>query len=441
MILEGRTRQVEREPQGMNISRRHMLGLLAAGVAASAAASAARAGRKVTNFNGGGRALPPTRTRVYGEAGAPPMLSAQSPQLMEEAIARYDVAVRAGGWPRLPRLRRILVAGSRKGVVRTLRKRLVMEGYLPPDTPISKRYDRQVAEAVMRFQRNHGLNVTGHVDFATLRELNVPAGQRLDTLLANQPRVEWAVKGIAERFILVNLPATQLESVHNGSVYSRHNVIVGKPERPSPSLRSHVSEINFNPFWTAPESIARRDIVPEAWKSGNPKKFLQRRSIRVFDGFNGPEVDPDSLPWPNIDTKRFVFRQDPGDGNAMATVKINFPNPYAVYMHDTPTKQLFTSSQRYFSSGCVRVEQVHVLTEWILRRTPGWDRQHIEQVVRGKERIDVHVEQPPNVIWAYLTSWVTPDGNVHFRKDIYRLDGTGFISGQPKPVRLAGEPG
>jgi murein L,D-transpeptidase YcbB/YkuD len=121
----------------------------------------------------------------------------------------------------------------------------------------------------------------------------------------------------------------------------------------------------------------------------------------------------------------------------MATVKINFPNPYAVYMHDTPTRQLFSASQRYFSSGCVRVEQVHVLTEWILRYTPGWSREQIERVVKSGERVDVKPENPPGVLWAYLTSWVTPDGDVHFREDIYRLDGTGFVHGQPKPVRLA----
>ena len=392
---------------------------------------------KITNFNRR-RYLPPTRTTVFGEKGAPPMLSPESASLMDAAIARYDLIVRAGGWPTIHYRRRILVAGSRKKVVRTLRKRLILEGYLPPETPINNYYDSEVAHAIMRFQRNHGLRVTGHVDQATLRELNVPAAQRLATMMANLPRLEWAQQGIRERFIFVNIPATQLESVENGKVYSRHNIIAGKPERPSPSLISRVSEINFNPYWTAPESIVIRDIIPEAMKSGDPKRFLQRMRIRIFDGFNGPEVDPATLPWPNIDTKRYVFRQDPGPGNAMATVKINFPNRYAVYMHDTPTKQLFTQGQRYFSSGCVRVEKVHILTEWILRGTPGWDRRQIEAVVQSGERVDVKPMFPPGVIWAYLTSWVTPEGEVNFRQDIYQLDGTGFIHGQPKPVRIAG---
>ena len=419
----------------MQPSRRALLGALLGAAAGGLLPAPARAA-KLTNFNR--RQLPPTRTRVFGEAGAPPMLSPQSPRLMEEAIARYDLIVRAGGWPQLPPIKRIVVAGSKSKKIRILRRRLVMEGYLPPERAKGKRYDKHVAAAVMRFQRNHGLRVTGHLDFATHAELNVPAAKRLDTLLANLPRAEWAVQGIHERFILVNIPATQLESIELGKVYSRHNVIVGKPDRPSPSLISHVSEINFNPYWTAPESIVIRDIIPEAMKSGNPARFLRKMRIRVYDGFNGPEVDPARLPWPDIDTRRFIFRQDPGGDNAMATVKINFPNPYAVYMHDTPTKQLFTSAQRYFSSGCVRVERVHVLTEWILRDTPGWGRAQIERVVKSGERVDVKPVNPPGVLWAYLTAWVTPDGNVHFRKDIYRLDGTGFISGQPQPVIVAG---
>ncbi len=426
----------------MTLSRRDMLGLIAVGLAAGALPAVPAQARKISNFNR--RMLaPPTKTEVFGDASTvSPMLGEATPQLMEEAIAHYDMIARAGGWPQLPHLRRTLVAGSRGRLVRALRERLIREGYLPPQARGSKRFDKQVVQAVMRFQRNHGLRVMGHVDNATIDALNVPAETRLETLLANQPRVEWAVRGIAPRYILVNIPAIQIDAVQNGVVYSRHNCIVGMPDRPSPALISKVSELNFNPYWTAPRSIVRRDIIPQAMKSGNPKRFLQQQRIRIHDGFNGPEVDPDTLPWPDIDIRRYVFRQDPGDGNAMATVKINFPNRYAVYMHDTPTKQLFTSSQRYFSSGCVRVEQVHVLTEWILRGTPGWDRRRIEQVVRSKERIDVHVDNKPAVIWAYLTAWPMADGFVRFREDIYRLDGTGFVFGQPQPVgRLAGQPG
>ncbi|HHN72848.1 MAG TPA: murein L,D-transpeptidase, partial [Thermopetrobacter sp.] len=303
----------------------------------------------------------------------------------------------------------------------------------------SKRYDRQVAAAVLRYQRNMGLRQTGHVDRPTLKQLNISAAARLETLMANLPRMEWAIAGLAPRYIVVNIPAAQLETVEEGRVHSRHNVIVGMPDRPSPSLLSRISELNFNPYWNAPLSIVIKDIIPKARKD---PRFLKRMRIRVFDGYGGPEVDPRSIDWNNIDPRRYHFRQEPGKGNAMASVKINFPNRYSVYLHDTPTPQLFTESARYFSSGCVRVERVHILTEWILRDMPGWDRERIRRVVKSRERLDVKVVNPPSLIIAYLTAWVTGDGQAHFRDDIYRLDGTGFVHGQPQPVTaFAGTPG
>ncbi len=423
----------------IGISRRTLLGLMGAcgtGLLLSGGSPSALARSALTNFNRRPRAF--TVTKVITDPDeAWPMITATSPRLMEEAIARYDLISRQGGWPRVPRR---LIAGTKDKAVRLLRKRLAVEGYLPADAVSSKRYDRQVAAAVFRFQRNLGLRPTGHVDRPTLKALNVPVEVRLETLLANLPRVEWAIQGVAPRYIIVNIPAAQLETVEMGRVYSRHNVIVGMPDRPSPSLISRITELNFNPYWNAPLSIVIKDIIPKARKDPS---FLKRMRIRVFDGYGGPEVDPATIDWDSIDPKRYHFRQDPGEGNAMASVKINFPNRYSVYLHDTPTPQLFTESARYFSSGCVRVEKVHILTEWILRDTPGWDRARIEQVVRARERIDVKVVNPPSLIIAYLTAWVTGDGFAHFRDDIYRLDGTGFVHGQPEPVTtsVAGVPG
>jgi L,D-transpeptidase YcbB len=152
----------------------------------------------------------------------------------------------------------------------------------------------------------------------------------------------------------------------------------------------------------------------------------------VFDGWNGPEIDPRTVDWTTVAPDRYQFRQDPGEENAMASVKINFPNKHSVYMHDTPTKELFTEASRYFSSGCVRVEQVHELTNWILAGQDGWDPQPHRG--GGQERRAARRARSPmrrNLRWSYLTAWVGGDGFVNFRDDIYSLDGTGFVSGQP----------
>jgi L,D-transpeptidase YcbB len=203
---------------------------------------------------------------------------------------------------------------------------------------------------------------------------------RLETLRANLPRVQEHAVDLGQRYVVVNIPGAQLEAVEFGRVRSRHNVVVGMPDRPSPAVSSRIHELNFNPYWHAPVSIVRKDIIPKYLENPN---LLDQLGIRVFDGWNGPEIDPRTVDWRTVAPDRYQFRQDPGDENAMASVKINFPNKHSVYMHDTPTKELFTEASRYFSSGCVRVEQVHELTNWILNGQEGWDPYRIQSVVRA----------------------------------------------------------
>jgi murein L,D-transpeptidase YcbB/YkuD len=242
-----------------------------------------------------------------------------------------------------------------------IRRRLAIEGYLPRTAAAGNVYDKQVARAVAAFQENYGLSVTGRVDAATAKAMSVPVDARIQTMRANLLRIPEYSKQLQRRYVTVNIPAAKLEAVDGGRVVTSHAVIVGKPERPSPVVSSEVSEINFNPYWHAPKSIVAKDIVPEVRKHGIRK--LKELQIIVLDGgYQGPEIDPRQIDWkaPAEEiAERYHFRQEPGGINAMASVKINFRNKYAVYMHDTPTKQLFNSNQRYFSSGCVRVEDVH----------------------------------------------------------------------------------
>jgi murein L,D-transpeptidase YcbB/YkuD len=348
---------------------------------------------------------------------------------MLDAIARYEIMTSRGGWPQLPAPHGALARGTRDPLVPYLRIRLAAEGFLPFQ-PVQNddRFDEVVEAAVARFQRNHGLHAHGRLDGRTVATLNVSPAARLETLRANLPRVQEHATGLGERYVVVNIPAAQLEAVEWGRVRSRHNVVVGKPDRPSPAISSRISELNFNPYWHAPVSIVRKDLIPKYLENPN---FLDELGIRVFDGWDGPEIDPRTVDWTSVAPDRYQFRQDPGGDNAMASVKINFPNKHAVYMHDTPAKELFTEASRYFSSGCVRVEQVHELTTWLLNGQDGWSRQRIDAVVASGERLDVAVVTPTEVRWSYLTSWVGDDGFVNFRDDIYSLDGTGFVSGQP----------
>ncbi len=373
-----------------------------------------------------------TRTEVIADRQESAMITQGSVSALENAIQIYEEIVAGGGWPMIEGGK--LEKGKKSAKVVMLRQRLVTEGYLPFDElSIGKPeiFDDNVFEAVRQFQSNHGIANSGKIDDRTRAELNITAQARLYTLRENYPRVGEYLQDLGTRNILVNIPSAQLETVEFGKVYSRHNIVAGKLERPTPSLKSIVSDIVFNPYWNAPASIVERDLVPKYLKDPS---YFQKLHMRIFDGKDGPEIDPATVDWMNTPPDRFVFRQDPGDDNALATMKINFANKFMVYMHDTPHRELFSTNARYDSSGCVRVDQVKVVVDWILQGQDGIDATQIEMITASQENSEVKVANPPDVRFMYLTAWATEDGKVNFRPDIYRLDGTGFVLGQPEPA-------
>ncbi|HZP21011.1 MAG TPA: L,D-transpeptidase family protein, partial [Bauldia sp.] len=233
------------------------------------------------------------------------------------------------------------------------------------------------------------------------------------------------------RFVMVNIPAAQVEAVEGGVVVSRHAAIVGKVDRPSPIVNSKIYEINFNPYWTVPASIIKRDLIP---KMQADPQYTAKFHIRIYDQ-KGNELDPKNINWNSDEATKYLFREDPGDTNSLGLVKINFFSKDGVYMHDTPSKGLFNNEFRFDSSGCVRVQNVRELITWLLRDTPGWDRQHIDEMFKNGQRLDVKLAQQVPVVWIYVTAWAVTDGVVNFRNDIYGLDGLDqMATGDPVPV-------
>lgn len=374
-----------------------------------------------------------TQTEIVAGQDQQPMLSANSVAAMEGAIAMYEEIVAGGGWEQLAP--RTLKKGSKGEAVIALRQRLIRENYLSFDSLSSDTasvYDTELMEAVRAFQINHGVLPSGIVGEKTLAEINVPAETRLGMLRENLVRVNAYAQGLTGDFaILVNIPGAQLETVEYGHVYSRHNIVVGKLERPSPTLVSKVSDINFNPYWKIPASIVERDIVPKYMEDPS---YLQQMHIRIFDGVDGPEVDPALIDWTTTPPDRYFFRQEPGAHNSLGAVKINFANEFMVYMHDTPHRELFGRNVRFESSGCVRIDQVQTVVKWILDRTQApLDEATYQSLIDSTEQYEQPVENGPDVLWMYLTAWATDDGRVNFRPDVYGLDGTDFVLGQPQP--------
>ncbi|MCO5072496.1 MAG: L,D-transpeptidase family protein [Rhizobiaceae bacterium] len=347
-----------------------------------------------------------------------PIFSPQTVMYLEQAIAQYQQIVSQGGWPMVPVANKLKL-GMSDPSVSELRKRLMISGDLSRSAGISNAFDTYVDGAVKRFQARHGLPDDGVLGKYTYAAMNVSAPVRLGQLETNLVRLRSMSGFLGDRYVMVNVPAAQIEAVEGDRVVLRHTAIVGKIDRQTPILNSKINEIIVNPYWNAPESIVRKDIIPLMRK--NPQ-YLADNNIRIL-GPDGNEIDPVTIDWNTEDAAKFRFRQDPGKINAMASVKINFPNPHATYMHDTPQQSLFNKLMRFDSSGCVRVQNVRDLVTWLLKNTPGWDRQHFEQTIKSGVSTPVALTDPVPVYFTYISAWSTGDGVVHFRDDIYGRDG------------------
>jgi murein L,D-transpeptidase YcbB/YkuD len=350
-----------------------------------------------------------------------PVLSPQTLAATEQAIQTYQTQSAQGGWPAVPAGQTLKLGSKSPGVV-ALRRRLAASGDLSTEAGASPVFDSYVEAAVRRFQVRHGLGPTGVVATQTIAALNVSLEQRLHQLETNLIRLRTFSGNLGNRFVMVNIPAAAVETVENDVVATHHAAGVGKIDRQSPVMNAKALEINFNPFWTVPASIIRKDLIPKMQADAG---YLADNHIRVYNK-QGQEVTPEQINWNSMDATNFQFRQDTGgDFNSLGFVRINIANPYGVYMHDTPAKGIFGDDFRFVSSGCVRVQNVRDYVAWLLKDTPGWGRDQIDEVIRSGQRIDVKLTQPVPVYWVYVTAWATPDGIVQFRDDIYQRDGFG----------------
>jgi murein L,D-transpeptidase YcbB/YkuD len=341
-----------------------------------------------------------------------------------KAAERYAAIVQAGGWPTdIGPLR----PGSIGEGVAKLRKRLSIEGDLPPNAPVggpaARVWSADLTAAVKRFQERMGLRKTGIVAGATLKEIDVPAEVRHTQLAASAQRLSQVNFEFGDRYVVVNLPSTSVEAIENGAVAHRYVAIVGDPEHPSPEIAAHVSVINLNPTWTVPTSIIKKEIIPKMQKDPG---YLARSKIRILDGA-GNEIEPRSIDWNSNRAANYILRQDAGSGNSLGSIRIGMPNKLAVYMHDTPSKRLFGADYRFLSHGCVRVQGVYDYAEWLLQGTPGgpdgnWTKDALLTKMKDGERYDIKLSKPVPVIWVYLTGWANGDGVANFRNDVYGVD-------------------
>jgi len=336
---------------------------------------------------------------------------------LKEALLSYaDVQVR-GGWPALP-VDAKLAPGASGPAVALLRRRLVVTEDMAADQEAGDGYDAAVAEGVKRFQLRHGLEATGSVGAQTLRALNVPVAARIQQLEASLERLLGMDFIFAERYVVVNIPAAFVEAVGHDKVERRYRVIVGKVDKPSPTLTASITAIDLNPTWTVPLSITKNEIFAHMRRDPT---YLSRMHMRVL-GAHDDEIDPHSIDWSSDRSPNFTIRQNSGTWNALGYLKIDMPNPYSVYMHDTDARKLFDNDYRFDSHGCTRVDNVRDLAAWILEDVPGWNRAAIDAGIATGERKVINLPRKMPVAWVYLTGWMTRDGTIEFREDIYAHD-------------------
>lgn len=348
-------------------------------------------------------------------------------EAIERAIERYQKIASAGGWPMVPTLQppRMMRPGDDDDRAPILRKRLMATGDLPRDDYYadSLSFGPELEAAVRRFQSRNGLRVSGRVDQPTFAALNISADQRVAQLKLNLQRIkDLLAQRIEDRYILVNVPAFQLEAVERFEVAQRHRVIVGRVERQTPAIKATVKALNFFPYWRVPDSVAQLDLIPRLRKE---PQYLDQERIRVYTADARQELDARNIDWGTASSHTVKFKQDPGDQNALGLVRIDMSNPEGVYMHDTPMKKLFEQRGRAFSAGCVRVQGVFKLAEWIASHEVGWEQPgRVEQVLQSGQALDLNLTHPIPVYFTYITAWAESDGTVAFRPDIYGRDGT-----------------
>ena len=336
---------------------------------------------------------------------------------LKRRLAQYRNKADAGGFTTVPD-GDVLKPGMTDVRVPVLRNRMIEEDIQIAGSHSGEIYDGDLVEAVKIFQEHHGLATDGVIGKNTLARLNIPIQDKLIQMELNMERRRWMRDDLGEFYVFVNLADQNLKVVRDGKTVHTTRVVVGKPYHATPVFSDQLEYVEINPFWNVPYSIATKEYLPKLKQ--NPSA-LGGQKIRVFQ--NGSEVAPTQVAWNSFSGGNFPFRlrQDPGDGNALGRIKFMFPNEFNIYIHDTPSKSLFSRAERAYSHGCIRASNPFALADILLvdnNSTPG----HWEQIRDGGERTVIKPEVPIEVHLTYLTAWMNKDGSTHFRKDIYGRD-------------------
>lgn len=334
-------------------------------------------------------------------------------------LAEYRGIAARGGWPTVP-AGPTLREGDRDPRVAVIRERLAVTGDLvaaaAPDPDL---YDATVAAGVKAFQERHNLGADGVLGAGTLAAMNVPVAVRIDQLRLSLERARWVLEDATGNFIVVNIAGYEVFVAEDGRVTWWTRAVVGRPARKTPVFRGSMTYLVINPTWTVPPTILRQDVLPKLRQGTG---YLRDHNMSVLDR-NGRKVDPDAIDWKALgNAVPYTIRQDPGPENSLGRIKFMFPNVHSVFLHDTPSKDLFQRADRLFSSGCIRVEDPLKLAEIVLANPARWNRQSLEAAIATDQTQDVRLPKPWPVLVFYWTAEIDGKGRARFLKDVYGRD-------------------
>lgn len=334
---------------------------------------------------------------------------------LKAQLARYRAIAKTGGWSPVESAV-ALKPGMTDVAIPLLRHRLANEGLGGADLD-SQHYDEPLEGLVIAFQKQNGLDADGVVGAQTRQALNTSVERRVEQIRVNLERLRWMDGARPTRFLAVNIAGFEVHLIDRSKSIWSARAQVGTRFRQTPIFTADMEYVVFNPDWTVPPTILRKDVLPAVAK--NPE-YLATKHMEVVDR-DRSRVDPKTIDWKRYPAAPFPYtiRQVPGPWNALGRVKFIFPNSHFVFLHDTPSQQLFSRSQRTFSSGCIRVEHPFELVQLLL---PGWDQSRIDEVLQGGAETTVFLPQPLPVLLVYLTALALEDGTVRFYRDVYDRD-------------------
>ena len=350
------------------------------------------------------------------ESGAP---TSSSPVLgpaeirLAASISQYKILAAQGGWGTVPDGPLALKSGFVDGRVPALRARLAITDGVPAGSFEPELFDDVLAAGVRRFQARHGLEPDGAVGRQTVEALNVPVESRLAAMEHSLVKMAGQERTWGDRYIAINIPEATYRYVDGARVLTGP-AIVGQPTWQTPELDGVIDRIDLNPSWTVPPRIASEEIWPKVEADAN---YLAQNEMSIVDG---------------------LIRQQPGSANPLGQVKFAFDNPYSVYLHDTNRRDLFASAMRYRSHGCVRISDPMELARALILQNSNWSEERIEEALTKKDTTYIPLDHPIPVHIVYNTAWVSEDGSLNFRADIYQRDNSQIASAEPQNDYLRG---